>query len=423
MVAVSEPGQGLVRRLLRAQRLSTAFVGRANGFGFLRLTFAVGVMINHCAAVGYTAELLPYVNLGHVGVTGFFGISGFLIARSALKSSLPRYFWHRFLRIMPGLWACLLVTGFVIAPLFWWRGRHTLDGLFGGPAGVFTYLSTNWRTGSGSYGIQNLFIDTPYGQKVQASVMNGSLWSLVYEMACYVGIALLAVTMLLKKARWLVLAGVAGVYAILFANLELGHQYLSGNTTLPYFGLLANSQMLWFGTTFLVGSAAALFAEYIPVNDVLAVLSLASLVVMQLTGHWLSAWYIPPFLYFIYWAAVRVPPLLHRVGQRSDYSYGVYIYAFPVQQSLASLGLYKSGLFLYTVVTVVVVFALAFASWHLVEKWALRAKDWTPSLGWLRRWSGALSRRRAVGRHTPAAQTARATAEPGPAPAVQTTDS
>jgi peptidoglycan/LPS O-acetylase OafA/YrhL len=446
MAGLPESGRTLRAQLQRTDRLSNAFVGRANAFGLLRLVFAVGVLVTHSDAIGYYKDLSPYVNLGHLGVTGFFAISGFLITRSALRIPLPRYLWHRSLRIMPGLWVCLLVSGFLIAPVFWWRAHHTMAGLFGGPNGVYAYLLANWRTGSTLYGIQDVFIDTPYGHAIGASVLNGSLWTLAYEMVCYVGIGILLVTAVLRRARWLVLAGTAFVGALLFADHDLGHPYvwhinLVWYTVLPYFGLLLNSELLWLGATFLTGAVAALFARFIPINNVIGVLALAGLMALQTTGHWLSGAYIPLYVYVILWAAVRLPASLHWVGQRNDYSYGVYIYAFPVQQSLAELGVNRIGLLGYTLVSMIVTFALAVASWHLVEKRALQLKDWTPPLlGWL----GAVVRRR-VGpadrgapvphpRHAaleagPAVRRAsvphprHAAPEPGPVTAVHTSDS
>ena len=84
--------------------------------------------------------------------------------------------------------------------------------------------------------------------------------------------------------------------------------------------------------------------------------------------------------YAILYLAVRLPRLLHRVGQKNDYSYGIYIYSFVVQQMLAWLGAAAWGFVGYFAVVMVFTVVLAFLSWHLVEKQALRFKDWTPRL-------------------------------------------
>ena len=67
-------------------------------------------------------------------------------------------------------------------------------------------------------------------------------------------------------------------------------------------------------------------------------------------------------------------PYLRRAGRFGDVSYGLYIYAFPVQQTM--IWLYKDKLpwGVVLALTVMSTFALAFASWHLVEKRALRLK-------------------------------------------------
>nr|MDT0667581.1 acyltransferase family protein [Micromonospora sp. DSM 115978] len=68
-------------------------------------------------------------DIGEMAVDGFFLISGFLIVRSHLNSSSTgRYMWHRFLRILPGFWVCLVVTAVALAPLLYWLERDSLDG-------------------------------------------------------------------------------------------------------------------------------------------------------------------------------------------------------------------------------------------------------------------------------------------------------
>ena len=99
--------------------LAHTFDAHRNSFDALKLVLAGLVVIDH--GVILQSGGVHTVNgtaLGEFAVDGFFVLSGFLVCRSYLRlNSLPRFVWHRVVRIMPGFWACLLVTAFIVAPL------------------------------------------------------------------------------------------------------------------------------------------------------------------------------------------------------------------------------------------------------------------------------------------------------------------
>ncbi|PWR09606.1 acyltransferase [Micromonospora acroterricola] len=376
----------VARRAVTAVPLSNAYAGRANSFGFLRLCFAVAVVLAHTAVIGYARPLTEVVDVAGLGVAGFFGISGFLITRSARRSSLPRYLWHRALRIWPGLWVCLLFIGLVVAPAVWYAERGHLDGLWRHPAGVVNFLQANWWGGYRQQGIVDVFRDTPYGDQTRRSVLDGSLWTLSYEIFCYLIVAALAVVAVLRRARWLVLVAAVLVFGLLcwnqYETLRFGGStyFTSGSLgPLPLLGGLSKIWFLRFGFMFLVGAVADLYSDKLPINDVLGIAALILTGWQTLEGH-LFGPALLAYEYAILYLAVRLPRLLHSVGQKNDYSYGIYIYSFVVQQTLAWLGAAAWGFVGYFAVVMVFTVVLAFLSWHLVEKPALRFKDWTPRL-------------------------------------------
>ena len=114
----------------RRAKIGESFDPARNSLNFIRLVLAVTVVISHSLSLGgqrlvITAEDVLNSSPGLIAVFGFFGISGFLIARSAERNHFGRYLWQRFLRIFPGYWVCLLVTGFVIGvPTNGVRGRE-----------------------------------------------------------------------------------------------------------------------------------------------------------------------------------------------------------------------------------------------------------------------------------------------------------
>jgi peptidoglycan/LPS O-acetylase OafA/YrhL len=82
----------------------------------------------------------------------------------------------------------------------------------------------------------------------------------------------------------------------------------------------------------------------------------------------------PAFAYLMLYAACAVPPRLHTIGRRADYSYGIYIYAFPIQQAVAGLGGAAWGVLPFIALCLPLVLLAAALSWHLVERPALTLK-------------------------------------------------
>jgi peptidoglycan/LPS O-acetylase OafA/YrhL len=143
---------------------------------------------------------------------------------------------------------------------------------------------------------------------------------------------------------------------------------------------------------FLVGSCLALYSRSIPFDDRLGVLAgLLGLATMFIGGFDIIG--VPAGAYFILYLGARLGGPLRKVGARNDYSYGLYIYGFPVEQSLAYFGLHHLGYPIYTVVTLVVALGFAWLSWHGIEKHAMALKGWGPGLGWRYWWDRVRGRR------------------------------
>ncbi|MFG1868663.1 acyltransferase family protein [Micromonospora arborensis] len=377
--------QRAARRSTTSVPLDQAYAGRANSFGFLRLGFAFAVVLSHAAVLGFGRPITHRVDISGLAVAGFFGVSGFLITRSARRISLPRFLWHRGLRIWPGLWVCLLFIGFVVAPVLYLARHGTLDGLWWGPNGVFNYLRSNWWGGMRQDSIADLLRgDTPYWRWTGGHPINGSLWTLAYEITCYLLVAIAAVlTLLRRQFRLLPLLVMVAVFGVLCWNYNqqvTGGEGILTNGSIgpvPLLGWFSASYFLWYAFMFLAGGVAELYSDRLPINDLLGVLALA--VVGWFAFH--GAFFGPGLLayaYVILWLAVRLPKALHRVGQANDYSYGVYIYSFTVQQVMAKVGVQAIGIVGFFLASALVSTGLAVVSWHLVEKPALRLKNWTP---------------------------------------------
>ena len=379
--------------LLRSRgTLADVYSGRNNSIGFLRLLLATAVVLHHSMPLGFGEHDLGYelfrtqTAVGTLSVFGFFVLSGMLITRSARGSTIPRYLWHRALRILPGLWACLVVTAFVVAPLVALREHGSLDGFFRGPNGPIQYVVNNMFTGVQQYGIHDLLqATTPWGRISGSSVFDGALWSLVYEMLCYVGVGLLAVVGVLRRARALVLLGAIGAFALVAMDHVRPGTWTAGPTgdygvvVLPLIGGVSLMWLVYLGAFFAFGACMELYRERIPINDALGVASAVVFVTSLLVGGFFVVGFVA-YAYVLIWLAVVLPRQLHWVGRKADYSYGVYIYGFIGQQVFASLGWNRWGFVVFSAISVAAAYAAAYLSWHGVEKHALALKAWTPRL-------------------------------------------
>ena len=369
------------------QSLADAFSPHDNGLNVLRLVFAFLVLVSHSFPLGFGRHdpggFSRYqVGLGEVGLIGFFVVSGFLVARSADRLPLGRYLWHRALRIMPGFWVCLIVTAFVFAPAVALIERGSVAGVFGGPDGAVSYVVNNWFLLMRQYGIDGLLLDTPYGRMANVSTFDGSLWTLVYETLCYVMIAAFAVLGVLRRARWMVLAVTLAGTAVMVADLLRapqipGPQGAHG----PVFGIdaLDAHPLIYLTYVFLLGTVGYLYRDRVPFGGGHALAALVVCVASAQLGGFAVLGY-PAFAYLVFWLAIRLPARVRAIGRKHDYSYGLYIYAYPAQQILAVIGVASLGMAAYVGIATAATLLLAVPSWHLIERPAMRLKRWRPAI-------------------------------------------
>ncbi|HVF71555.1 MAG TPA: acyltransferase [Chthoniobacterales bacterium] len=358
-----------------------AFDPKNNAFGFLRLFLAVLVVFSHSFPVGgFGIDALEALTkgrhtIGLVAVGMFFVLSGFLITRSAASGvSVARFLWHRFLRIFPGYWVCLVVCGFVFAPYFAYVEYGSFLRIFSAPStSPQAYILHNGAlfhsNGFTLLGVLNvspqsiagLLSRNPFPYQI-----NGSLWTLPFEVACYLGVAALALCGIIRRAR-LCVAGMFGVLLFLHAYSYFWPRSFSQTFACP--GL---SIFLPLGLCFSVGSVCFLYREKIP-SSFWAFAACVGALVASLPLGWFGV-AAPIFLsYAFLWLAFNLP--FSSFDAKGDYSYGTYIYAFPVQQTLALSGVQEDGWIAYFAWSLVIIGALAYLSYRLVEAPCLRWKN------------------------------------------------
>ncbi|MGC0418514.1 peptidoglycan/LPS O-acetylase OafA/YrhL [Embleya sp. AB8] len=380
----------------RQGTLAERFSGRDNSIGLIRLLLATAVVVAHAHILGGFGKREPgngftglQVGLGRMSVYGFFVLSGFLITRSGMRTTTGRYLWHRLLRILPGLWVCVLFTAFVAAPIMFRHQQGSLDGFWRHGEGPFDYVRANWWTGLRQLDISNILATGKKAGHAFDPGFDGALWSLSYEMICYVVVAAMAWSGVLRGSRRFVLLLTALLYGWIVMDLVnapgwRGPQNTNGtNIHVPilseFIGPLHSQYLIYLSFLFCVGMLFQLYQERIPVNDVLGVVSIVALFASMRFGGFFVIGF-PAFAYALMWLAVRLPKPFRVVGRKRDLSYGIYIYGFVVEQFLVVLGYNRHGFLAYLGLSLVGTFVLAAGSWYLVEKPAMRLKDWTPSL-------------------------------------------
>ncbi len=332
---------------------------RENNLNLIRLLAALMVTFSHAwPLTGRIEEPLAvltggFLNFGHLGVQVFFVISGLLIAQSFDRSSsVFRYAWARVLRIYPALGMALLLT---IVAVEFIAGTLPAMEYFLHPSTV-AYLKNNllFRT---QYDLPGVFGGNPYPNSV-----NGSLWTLRYEVFLYVLVALFGCLGFLRNRVVFNLALL--ICFLIFKKPPEGIAIFP----LP---LLPNVPTL--AACFCLGSFFYVNRDRIRLNMPSVLASWVAVAVLHGTVA-MEAAYIFALGYSILFLAfhplARVPNLV----PKNDYSYGVYIYSFPVQQLISS---FQPALLpsVHFFLACLLVFPLAVFSWHWVEKPALRLKD------------------------------------------------
>lgn len=377
-----------------------------NSLNFLRLALASIVLLSHAAGLGGFSSWEGIVNqtsAAEISLYGFFAISGYLIAQSVTHTAPLGYLWRRFLRIMPGLVVCLIIIAFGFGLVAWYHHHRAGCGVgcyFGARNGPFTYVVKNALLAN-PFWVQHTIAGTPQAVPDPFfDLWNASIWTLFYEGACYIMLLAMALLGLLTQ-RIYTLLGTVGLW--LGVTLITVTPRLSHSFGLSHYEWL--EAMLRFSEIFLTATVLYLYRDRVRDSVLIAALCVAIYaigLILPLDGRvptfqfTPSDIFLPALVYPVLWLGIHLP--FQRVGARNDYSYGIYIYGWPVTMLICLWGWQRSGLIPYLLACVACTLPFAVGSWWLVEKRALALKSL--HLGGLRapNTSGA-----AVGEDAPAA--------------------
>ena len=325
-----------------------------NAFTLLRWILATTVMFSHgWDLTQFRTGLDPSVPIlgmpvSRLAVALFFSLSGYLVIGGLLRRGVRTFLVNRALRLLPGLWVMLIVVSVGLWLLF---SDVSALAFFTAPE-TREFVLRNGSLIGGGYFLPGIFRDVP------TSGVNGSLWTIPYEVRCYLALAVLAAAGLTQPLRRLT--------ALILVVMAL--HLIVPDALMP---AMATTRRLTFA--FLLGVLAWLWRGRIRLSWPLALVG--AVIVLAVPVAWgvqMPAMQIG-FGYLLLVSAFRLPAGVRTLSQKlPDYSYGIYIYAYPAQQVAVSFGISEP------LPNIACGFALmlpfAAASWHLVEAPALAMK-------------------------------------------------
>jgi peptidoglycan/LPS O-acetylase OafA/YrhL len=328
---------------------------RDNNFTLLRFILAWSVLIGHSFPISANGSdpismlLLPYEWIGSIAVSGFFAISGYLVTASFTQRGATAFIASRALRLYPAVIVYSLVAILLIGPLC---TSVPLEQYFHSNPWANMWNATLWEW---KYNLPYVFSHNPF-----AGATNGSSWTLPVELRCYVLVLLLGFfgaldTRVRANAALMLLLAVTH-----FSSVSLPLFEQSSNFASPL-------------TFFLLGSLAWVNRSALSLNWAFALAALIGPFVAVKIGHFE---YVFPICltYLLFIFAYRLPHFdMDRLG---DISYGVYIYAWPIQQMVWRPG---QGAYMNILLSTAIVFPLAYLSWRLIEKPAMGLRKKLPS--------------------------------------------
>jgi peptidoglycan/LPS O-acetylase OafA/YrhL len=341
--------------------------GGGNNFDLIRIAMALLVVWSHSYALYRGSEarealsLLTRgtINSGNLGVFVFFMVSGYLITQSFDRSrSHWSYLKKRIARIYPGYMVATSICAFILVPIYSARAHYTL-------LLVLKTLGMNLL-------LQGYFIDGGPFLRNPQPYLDGSLWSIPFEFWCYLGVLALGVVGLMKQ-RW------RGALLAIFVAVSLTRGWLEITGRKPgagIIGVIIGWPYLWFKVLpcFLVGMLVYQYRDvlrrwlWLAVAAPLAVVVAANLPLPLPWKEAVVGVLFPPAVgYALFYFAFRRQ--IADIGRYGDFSYGTYLYAYPVQQMLLAAFGESIPFWLFIPLAMVLSLGAGVLSWFGVERW------------------------------------------------------
>ena len=337
---------------------------QANNFDLLRILFAWFVIVSHSYVLNGDGATDPLFGMtqqtflfSFIGVKGFFIISGYLIFKSMVVStSIFEYLVKRVLRIFPALAVVLLVTLAAVYFIY----PNNLPPFFTNKE-VYAYFLGNIILFKPHFFISGIFAGLP------SSAINGSLWTIEYEFFFYLFILLFFYFRSNKK----ILKALLVIVVALFLMVRLAFY----DWTVQTHFFIPLEPLFDLGPYFLMGSLLSCFDfDTMPAKNALAaVLSLVLVASVYFKiGHTVVYFTLPFLVIYVGKQTSKLASWVHTT--MGDPSYGIYLYAFPLQQLI--IYWYRPSTLVLFVASTIGAFVFGYLSWIFIEKKALALKQY-----------------------------------------------
>jgi peptidoglycan/LPS O-acetylase OafA/YrhL len=344
---------------LRGKKLSLDGIApehRQNNFDFIRLMAACFVLFSHMYPLSGRPEplLIGDHSLGGIGLLIFFSISGYLVTLSWLSDPNPfRFLTRRVLRIWPALAVIIFLSAFVIAPIFGGRSLAHLATT----RDFFAFFA-------------NLAFIPPYKglpgfAGLPMSDVNGSLWTIPIEFLCYIVTAAI-IGFRVSIGRWLLIMAVGATWLYYFA-IDAGLDPLGIVASHPF---ILRFIPLWF--FFSAGALIAIWCRGLAMNVLAIAGAIAGAVFMVFGQALIGLLFALPIV--IIAIGQSSWPFIRGAGRLGDFSYGLYLYAWPCQQIVVRYLGTARPVIVEALVSLCLALVCAVASWFVIERPALRLK-------------------------------------------------
>ena len=328
--------------------------GATAGFDYLRLGLALAVLVWHSiiltsgSAAFYRALWSgPFRFLAGAILPMFFALSGFLVTGSLVRTRLHQFVTLRVLRLAPALAAEVALSALIQGALFTnlplrdYLTSPELLSYFGNILGLVHFT------------LPGVFEHNPVPR-----VVNSQLWTIPFELECYVSLVIVSLLMGLRHRRVFV------ALLVLFSLAATVGAFVT-NSISPS----APPQGRVLVVAFLAGVGVHLYRDRIPYSSVVGVVAaIASIALLQIPDAAYLA--VFPVAYLTVWIGLMRPP---RIGF-GDLSYGIYLFHFPVEQTIARLFPGVGCWWRMTLMALPPTLLCAWLSWNLIEQPILSRK-------------------------------------------------
>ena len=326
-----------------------AVQNRPTGFDYLRLTLAISVIVWHSVLICYgpSAEIYfwtgpPRPLIGFL-LPAFFALSGFLVAGSLERNKIPEFLSLRIMRIFPALAVEVFISALIIGPLL---------------------TTAPWRNYFSSYEFYNYFLNMigdihyflpgVFNNNPTPDYVNAQLWTIPFELYCYLILTVLALIGIARTIIWL--------FVLTFGSvLVMTALPQFGLIDLPPYGPLSLSLIL----SFLFGVSLYAMRGHVAFSRPLFLISVSAYWVFSMNQNFVYLSALPLAYVTIFLGLQNPPKTLFIRG--ADYSYGVYLYGFPLQQTISCLFPSLRIWYVNAIGGVALALVAAYLSWTLVE--------------------------------------------------------